>query len=147
MATRVYAFTATCPAGTPASAPVAQVTSFPPVPVEAIELIVPDGHSGLTGIAIQQAHQAVIPLNAGQFLITNDEKMNFPVQDYLDNGDWQVIMYNTDVYPHSFYLRFLCQDAPGPLAVAAQVPAQVPAGLPLLPVPSPGSGVAPVPAV
>jgi hypothetical protein len=141
MAQQVYAFTVTCPAGTSLVAAITQDVSFPQADVNELQIVIPDGHAGLTGIAVQQAHQAVIPKNAGAFLVTNDEKLIFPLQDYLDNGNWQVVMYNTDIYPHSWYLRFLCTTlgtqpqspvfnvSPPPLALPAVDLAAIDAGV------------------
>jgi hypothetical protein len=146
MAQQVYAFPVTVAAGTPSTAPTAVDVSFPQAIVTEVQIIVPDGHAGLTGIALQQAHQAVIPKNAGHFIVSNDEKLSFPLEDFLDNGNWQALVYNTDIYGHTFYLRFLCATigtAVAPPAAPAPPPALL---LPAAPLPATVTGVADVPA-
>lgn len=122
MAQQFFAFKVTVPAGTATATPTSTSVAFDQATVQTIEIVIPDGHAGLTGIALAQAHQQIIPQNTGQWIISNDEKLSFPVEDFLDNGDWQAICYNTDVYDHSFYLRFLCADIVAP-PVAALNPA------------------------
>lgn len=107
MAQRVFTRTVTVPAGTAIATPLSVDISFNQSVVETVEIVIPDGHAGFTGIALQQAHQQVIPEEAGTWLISNDEKIIFAIEDFIDNGNWQAVMYNTDVYDHSFYLRFL----------------------------------------
>lgn len=110
MAQQVFAYTVTVPAGTATAAPVSVDISFDQATVTTVEIVIPDGHAGFTGIALAQAHQQIIPQNTGGWIISNDEKLSIDVQDYLDNGNWQAIAYNTDVYDHNFYVRFLCSN-------------------------------------
>lgn len=145
MASRVYIFHVTCPAGTAVAAPVTQDCSFNQAEVQEIEVIIPDGHAGLTGLQLQQAHQAVIPYNAGGYIHGNDEQLRFAVEDYIDNGNWQALMYNIDVYDHSWDVRFYCGNAAQPAAPAAPVVAPYLAGLPTVPPPAADAGVPAVP--
>lgn len=107
MASRVIARQVTVAAGVPASAPVATDISFDPGIVQRVEIDIPDGHSGLTGLALQQAHQQVIPFDVGTWIVGNDDALRWELEDFIDNGNWQALAYNTDVFDHTFYLRFL----------------------------------------
>lgn len=140
-AQRVVARQVTVPAGTLSSAPLSVDVSFDQGTVTRVEIVIPDGHAGLTGLALQQAHQQIIPQDTGTWIISNDETLHWDVADYLDNGSWQALMYNTDVYSHSFYLRFLIDniDTAGATAAAAAIAVAAP-GVPAEPVQS-DSGV------
>lgn len=108
MIRRQYTFDVTCPAATvggPAGTAVANV-SFPPSEVEWIEIVIPDGHAGTTGIALQQAHGQVIPANLGASISGNDEQFRFHFTDLLANGNWQAALVNNDLQPHSWEIRF-----------------------------------------
>jgi hypothetical protein len=110
MADRVEVATVTVPAGTAPDTPISTDVSFPPGTVTGIEVVIPDGHAGLTGLALGQAGSAVIPATPGAFLISNDEKITWDISGALNNGDWQAICYNRDGYDHTFYLRFLITE-------------------------------------
>jgi hypothetical protein len=104
---RVEAFKVTVAAGVAQAAPAATDISFNPGEVVGIEIDIPDGHSGLTGLQIASAHQPIIPFTAGAFLIGNDDKIEWTMQGLPDTGNWQALCFNTDRFPHSFYIRFL----------------------------------------
>jgi hypothetical protein len=110
VAERIEAFTVTVPAGTPTSAPTSTPTVFDPGDVERIEVFIPSGHGGLTGFALFQAHNQIIPYRGGQFIVDDDDTISWPVEGFLNTGDWQLTAYNLDVNPHSFYIRFLVNE-------------------------------------
>jgi hypothetical protein len=116
MAHRFYAPSLTVPAGTAASSPLVLDVSFAAGVVTAVQIVIPDGHAGFTGLQIAQAHQQVIPIGSGQWIIGNDDKIDWDVDDQLDNGNWQLIGYNTDIFPHTFYVRFLVNEITLPAA-------------------------------
>lgn len=127
-AQRVVARKITVPAGTLSSAPLSTDVSFDQGTVTRVEIVIPDGHAGLTGLALQQAQQQIIPEDAGTWVISNDETIGWDVSDYLNNGNWQTLAYNTDVFDHSFYLRFLIEviDTTAQAAAVAQFTAAAP---------------------
>lgn len=106
---RVKPFVVTTPAGTTAAAPLQTQLVFDPAVVVGIEILIPPGHNGLTGIAIAQAHQPVLPDDAGDFIIGDGEKIEWPLEGFLNTGNWQAFTYNTARLPHTFYVRFLLQ--------------------------------------
>lgn len=75
------------------------------VVVEWVEIMVPRGHAGLTGIHIDYQGVALIPFSSpAQFLIARDETIRVDLG--LEVGaPLSVVAYNVDVFPHSFYLR------------------------------------------
>jgi hypothetical protein len=104
---RIEAFQVAVAAGVAAAAPTSTDISFHPGDVVGIEIIVPPGHLGLTGIQLANAHTPIVPYTAGAFIIANDEKIEWALQSGANAGNWQAITYNTDVFPHDFYVRFL----------------------------------------
>lgn len=96
---------ATVPANTAVATP--QTTSWPlgPVQLEWVEIMVPKGHAGLTGIHIDYQEVALIPFGQPPaFLVAREETIRVEVG--LEVGaPLSVVAYNVDVFPHTFYLR------------------------------------------
>jgi hypothetical protein len=119
---RVYSLTVAVPAGTAIASPVTV-----PFPLETnlladIEILIPSGHAGLTGIRIQRGDVIVLPWGQGSWLIGSDYVRTFPVDENINANALTVAAYNTDIFPHSFYLRARISDAPA--APAALPPVQ-----------------------
>lgn len=125
MAQEVREFAVLVPAGTPQAAPVTVNVSFPSRLVRAVSWRVPPGPSGMMGWALTSAGTPVIPIQPRTFIVTDNQAGTWPLEGFLDSGNWQVTAYNTGLYPHTVYLTFLL-DLPG-----------TPDGAPP---PSPGSG-------
>jgi hypothetical protein len=127
VAARIYETQFTVPAGTPQSAPVKQAWVTEDNTIVDIELEVPPGHNGLTGIRVVKGDTALIPYNPNAWIVANDYSRVFPVNDYIPTGDISVQGFNTGQYNHTFYLRMTMQDYnPTP-------DASVPSALPDLP--------------
>lgn len=141
MATEIRSFALTIPANTPKSAPVTIPIVFPPRTVTQVDWQVPPGPSGLMGWALTIAGQPVIPRNPGAFIVTDNRTQSWPLENYPDQGQWQLTGYNIDVYDHTVYLDFLLQLSSAPPATPAQLPNEAlsspppPATLPALPAP------------
>lgn len=120
MAQRVEIFQVTCPPNTPqASAPETLLSMLPGI-VRTMQIIVPPGHNGLTGLAIAQAHQVIIPASGSTWIIGDDDKIDWPLDGYLDADTWSAFAYNLDpVYPHSWYLRMLVDELQSPVSPGA----------------------------
>lgn len=110
MAERVEWFDVTVSASTAKTAPVEKALAFNQGTVERLDLTIPDGHAGLTGIRFNSAHQQVIPLTASSFIIGNDHVFTWDLHGFPDNGSWSVSMYNTDIYDHTFHIAFLVNE-------------------------------------
>jgi hypothetical protein len=105
MPPRLYETSFTVPAGTPSNAPVSQVWRTEDNVIEDIEIEIPPGHNGLTGIRIMKGDVQLLPWSAGTFITANDYARVFPIGAYLPTGDVTLQGYNTGGYPHTFYLR------------------------------------------
>lgn len=110
MAQRIETFTVECPAGTLRSRPVEVSVAFNPGVVERVEIVIPDGHAGLTGLALANSHQIVIPYTKREFVIGNGETIPWPLEGFTDSGAWSAFVYNEDVYAHRWFLRFLIAE-------------------------------------
>jgi hypothetical protein len=109
-ASRVYPLTLSVPAGTLPTAP--QTTPFVTEDnvILTIELEVPPGHNGLTGIRVMKGDTQLLPFGANSWIIANDYSRVFPIDDYIPTGDIKVQAYNQGSYPHAFYLRMTMTD-------------------------------------
>jgi hypothetical protein len=110
MAERIEWFDITVSAGTAKAAAVEQAVSFQPAEVERIELTIPDGHAGLTGIAFLIGHQQLIPFKTGLYVVGNGVERSWDMRGYPNNGAWSVLTYNTDIYDHMFHIAFLVNE-------------------------------------
>ncbi len=105
MPPRVYDIAFTVPPGTLAAAPVSMPWVTENNTIMDIELEVPPGHNGLTGIRVMKGDTQLIPWSSGTFIIANDYNRVFPVGAYISTGDVTIQGYNTGAYPHTFFLR------------------------------------------
>lgn len=124
LSNRVESFTVTVPAGTTQAGATTTDTSFPDGQVQRIELDVPDGHAGLTGIQIRAAGAQYIPFTEGAFIVANDHDFGWDVIVTIDTGVFSAVAFNTDVYDHNFYIRFSVLDF-GYVAASASPAASV----------------------
>jgi hypothetical protein len=111
---RLYYLTPQIPAGTPQSAPVST-----PWPLEDNQLIkisieVPDGHCGLTGVRILWSQQQIVPFANNSFFVANDRTIDYQFDDYITSSGLVVQGFNTDIFPHTFYITALITNLPLP---------------------------------
>lgn len=129
MATRIYTTSVTVPAGTLQAAP--QVTPWVTEDnlINLIELEVPPGHNGLTGIRVMKGDTPLLPWNASSFIVANAYTNSWPVNEYLPTGDVTIQTFNTGAYPHTFYLRMTISDYDKSGGTSAGTPSQaIPSG-------------------
>lgn len=107
MAIEVRPFQVTIPAGTLQTALFRQDMAFPVRKVDTLEIVVPPGPSGLMGFAVTMGGVNVLPTVPGTFIVTDDEKIRWPLTGLPDSGAWQLSGYNTDLFDHSVYVRWL----------------------------------------
>ncbi len=110
LANRIEAFAVLVTAGTAQTAAVTTDVSFADGLVQRIELDVPSGHVGLTGIQILSAKGQLIPYTFGTFLVANDHDFGWNMVGVIDTGSFQAKCFNADVFDHTFYLRFSVLD-------------------------------------
>lgn len=123
---QLFAWDVTTPAGTPADAPQVTDLSIPVGQLDSVQIKVPPGPQGQLGFALALAGQPIVPRNAGEWIITDDEEIDWALSGLPDSGAWQVITYNTGNYDHTLYIRFLATPAPlldVPTPTAAVIPA------------------------
>lgn len=106
----------TTPPGTTAAAPQTTPVFIGDVQLVTVQLRIPPGHSGLTGISVQLASQSLLPWGpAGSWVVGDDDLLQFDVGMEVDAG-LTVVTYNTGKYPHTHYLRFVWQPLDQPAA-------------------------------
>lgn len=106
MAHRVEVFALSAPAGTLPSAPVERLMTFAPGEVELLEIDLPPGHAGFTGLQIAQAHQPILPRTVGAWLTGDGQTFKFETHGYLNNGYWSAFLYNQDTNVHTWTVTF-----------------------------------------
>jgi hypothetical protein len=108
MALEVQHFTATVPAGTPIATPVTVAITMPARVVRQIDWRVPAGPMGVFGWQLAMGGVKVFPVMGDTWVLANDERGTWLVDDAPDSGSWQVIGYNTGAHAHSVYVAFHC---------------------------------------
>lgn len=129
MARRIEAFDVTIAAGVLQASPATTNLVFSEGIVTNIEVLVPPGPSGLVGFAFTYGGHQVIPNTAGQFIISDGEVIDWPVEGFPTGGQWQLRAFNTDIFSHTLHLRLLVEEFPAP-PVPVPVPLTIPLGGP-----------------
>lgn len=129
MAREVRAFDVLVPAGTAQSAGFTSDLSFPPRIVTQIEVLVPPGPRGNVGFAIGSSGVPVMPHNSGAWIVSDDERIVWPLDNVWDSGSWTLFAYNSGQYNHTLFVTFLLDPATdtltpatAPLAISTIVP-------------------------
>lgn len=104
-------FQATIPAGTAVDAYTTTGLGMPSRVVAGIQVRVPPGPAGNVGFRLTSGGVAMIPVEGDQWIITDNEVIDWTVDGYIDSGAWQLQAYNTGIYDHTLYVRFLLQPA------------------------------------
>ena len=95
--------------GTPASAPNATDVPIGTAWLWEVNVRIPPGHAGLTGIAMVDSNQFIVPYAlAGQaWLIGDDDNLTFDVAQEI-GSNVTLLTYNTDtVYDHGWQVRLV----------------------------------------
>lgn len=108
---RLRAVRVVTPANTAEVSPQLTVVTLGLVVLEAVEVIVPAGHAGLTGVALRYEGTRIVPFRETEFIVANDYTRTWPLDLWLGAGDLTVVTFNTDdAFPHSHYLHFTVAD-------------------------------------
>jgi hypothetical protein len=107
LAQEVRAFQVTIPHGTLKTAMFSAALTMPARIVEELEVRIPPGPRGEMGFSIGAAGTPILPVQAGIFIITDDEVIHWPLERQIDSGGWSLFGYNTGGYDHTVYVRFL----------------------------------------
>ena len=122
MVADIQQFAVTIPANTPKSANFSQKLTMPARIVRQIDWVVPPGPRGEVGWALGGNGFAALPSTPGAFIVTDDQKDSWVVENQIDNGAWQCFGYNTGQFPHTIYFTFLCDTISTVPAVATTGP-------------------------
>jgi hypothetical protein len=104
MPARVEVIDITCPASQATALEIA--LPFNPGVPRKVTIIIPDGHSGLTGISLGYGHMPVIPRSKNAYFSGNDEVIPLDLSNYPDGPAWQAFVVNSDLQIHSWEVRF-----------------------------------------
>lgn len=114
-AQRVEAFTVATPKGTAKASFRTTSLTFTEGQVIWVEIVIPTGHIGQTGIALAYGGQQVIPEATGTYIVSNGETVHWDLEAYPTGDRWQARTYNLDpVNAHSHYLRFGIRELVAP---------------------------------
>lgn len=123
MADRFYQTAVTVTAGTVKAAPSSTVWKLEDAFITTVTIIVPDGHSGLTGIRLLRSFQQVIPYGNDDWIVANNDEIVIPYNGEITASGLSIQTYNTDVFDHSFNLRCVITDSlPGSGSIVSPIP-------------------------
>lgn len=143
MATRYYVNSITVPPGTLATAPQITTWQIEDAILARIELDIPNGHNGQTGIRVLRSQQQVIPWSNNQYLVANARLLSVDYGLELTESKLVVHTINADVFAHTFYLRATITDLPLPTSSGSSAPPIVASALlvgPAVPLPQAAGG-------
>jgi hypothetical protein len=122
---RVRTLTVTTAANTPSSSPQVTTWSIGRGVVDRIDIVIPDGHAGLTGIALLWGGRQVVPYEDGEWIVGNDDEVTVALDLYVHDS-LEVLTYNEDdTFAHSHLLRVYVVG-PGPEEELLAVPSVIP---------------------
>ena len=110
MADRIETFHPSCAAGGASAANFTFNDGF----VERLEVYIPRGHAGLTKILVTYGAFPVIPFQAAAWLTGDDKLYGFDIDNFPSADQWGATLTNSDVYAHSWEVRFLINEIPPP---------------------------------
>lgn len=122
MAREVYRFSVLIPKGTAQATPQVTALTMPERVVVKVAVVVPPGPRGLLGFQFTHAGSQLIPINTGQFVVADGEKIEWDLSDYLTTGAWQLTAYNTGSFDHTLEIRFEADLLPRPAQLAGFQP-------------------------
>lgn len=105
MADRIETFDVLIPAGTAIASPQSTSLTFNPGIVRHITIVVPPGPSGLVGFRIRHSGEPIIPHNRANWIIADNDKIDWPLSGFPTGAAWSVQAYNIDGFDHTLYFR------------------------------------------
>ena len=109
---RYYPVSLTVPAGTAIATPVSQAVPLENNYLVDIEIEIPSGHSGFTGLRVLSSSQQVLPWGNSSWIVADGYNRVFPWNEEVGSKAISVQGYNTDTIAHTFYLRFHIVNLP-----------------------------------
>ncbi|KKN00281.1 hypothetical protein LCGC14_1139420 [marine sediment metagenome] len=114
MARRTFRARISTPRSTAASAPQSTTVALARGTLERLWIVVPSGHAGLTGVALQDAEEHIFPWGPGSWLEGDEEVVEVRLDYELSGSSIVVRTYNEDdTYSHDHLLRFQILDPAG----------------------------------
>ncbi|MGH3180334.1 MAG: hypothetical protein ACRDOE_00265 [Streptosporangiaceae bacterium] len=109
MAVEVRVFHVVLAPGDSVGVPHVVALTFPPRLVSRIQVLVPPGPRGTVGFALGAAGVAVLPSEAGTFIVADGETIDWPLSRQIESGAWELFAYNAGVFAHTLEVRFLVE--------------------------------------
>ena len=103
---RYYPVALTVPAGTAIAAPVSVAVALENNLLVDVEIQIPSGHSGFTGVRVLSSNQQILPWGNSSWIVADDYVRVFDWNEEIGSKAISVQGYNTDTMSHTFYLRF-----------------------------------------
>ena len=100
-------------ASTPPYAPLVERLELPSGILTRIEIRIPPGHFGLTGIRIKYGLETILPYRQDEWIIGDNELVADSPQIRLEHEPTEITVEaynNDDTYEHCFFLRFQVQE-------------------------------------
>lgn len=111
------------PAGKGVMTPVEYETRLGLCTVEEFLITFPPGCAGLVGAAIFAAHSPAYPNDQNAYLAFDDYVYVQPVSSQIDSGDWSIMAYNVDYFPHTLQIVAKCNNLTAGVTGAQTLPA------------------------
>lgn len=118
MATEYRQFSVTIPPGTAQTAGFTADLSFPSRIVTQINVRIPPGPRGEVGIGIGNSGVITIPFGNSSYIVTDDEDLQFPLDQAVESGAWTFFGYNTGQYQHTIKITFYLEPIPAAPSLA-----------------------------
>lgn len=123
---RVYDVAVTTPHGTTPGAPLKTALALEDQYLTSIEIEIPPGHAGTTGIRITRAGTQIIPFTLGSWIIADNRDFVIPVNAEITVTGVVIETYNQGAYDHVHYVRATVIDTPVTPPAVASIVATIP---------------------
>lgn len=110
MASRIEVIDFLIPAGTAVATPVNALLFDKRGTVSRLDIQVPPGPWGLVGFSIWHSSEQIIPKTRGQWIVTDDRVVSWPIDGFSDQPAWRIYGYNTDLYNHTLQVTTLIEE-------------------------------------
>src|ERR1051326_8034209 len=104
MSVEVWELIATCPPGPNVGNPLWVDIHVQPGEVAFIRVRIPPGPRGNLGFVLGMARTPIYPREGGNYIIADNETIEYVPPRHLTSGAWQVGMVNGGTYSHSVYV-------------------------------------------
>lgn len=102
MPTRQESAFVTCGPSVPITNPTIIPLGFAGGVLQVVRIVIPDGHSGLTGIALGYGGNATMPFGTDAYYSGNDREIIIAYSDNVPGVSWAAFLCNADLGPHSW---------------------------------------------